>query len=203
MTILDYQVSASSDDAEEKAVDGNVCVINNSSLGYLANLNTTGNWNGFRFLNVTIPNGVTITAAYLSFYLPNSALDEPDVLIYGLDNASPGTFFYAINNISGRARTTASVNWSSTGLGSSAGWYNTSSIVSIIEELMASYSYASGSSMGFVMTSRIGTTTRDLRVSSYDLSGDTTKAAKLHIEYSSASASVVPVVMRQYRQRIT
>ena len=202
MTILDYQVSASSDDAEEKAADG-VCVIDNSSLGYLADLDTTGNWNGFRFLNVTIPNGVTITAAYLSFYLPNSVLDEPDVLIYGIANAIPGTFSYAINNISGRTRTTASVNWSSTGLGSSAGWYNTSSIVSIIEELMASYSYASGSSMSFVMTSRIGTTNRDLRVSSYDLSGDTTKAAKLHIEYSSASASVVPVVMRQYRQRIT
>jgi type IV pilus assembly protein PilY1 len=197
MATIDYQVGASADDAEETAAGA--CALTNDPL---LNVDGTGEWNGWRFTGVTIPNGATIDVAYLTLYAPSSTLDDPDWTIYAHDNATPGAFTTDANNLSGRTRTTAAVDWASADLGA-PGWFNTSSIVSIIQELMGSYSYASGAAMAFLATSRANDGDRDCRIRSWDYSSDSSFAGKLHIEYTPAAAggSAVPAIMNSYRQR--
>ena len=104
-TIGPIAVAASADDASELATTV-VSIVANP----LANCDTTGVWNAWRFLGVTIPAGATITAAYLTVNFTSTTLDEPDVTFYGLDTATPAAFAAVNADISGRARTTASVD---------------------------------------------------------------------------------------------
>ncbi len=177
MASLDYQVGASADDADQSNTGSTL--ITRTPL-----LNTDGadEWNGWRFQGVTIPDGATITSAYLTLYFTSSSSDEPDVTIYGANKgASGGQFSEAQNNITNRTRTTASVNWGSADLGA-PGWFDTSDLSTIVQELIDNYSYASGASMIFVWKSRANDGARDTSVQSYD--GSTTNAGKLHIEYT-------------------
>jgi type IV pilus assembly protein PilY1 len=195
MPSLDYQVVASADDADQ-ASDGTADITRTP----LRETDATGEWNGWRFQNVTIPDGATITSAYLTFYFAASNLDEPDVTIYGANKGQNAyQFTTGSNNISARTRTTASVEWSNANLGA-PGWFDTPDLSTIVQELIDNYSYASGAGMILVMTSRANAGTRDTSVQSYD--GDPDLAAKLHIEYTEdAAASSVPVIMNSYRQR--
>lgn len=194
MPSLDYQVGASADDADQSNTGS-------TSITRTPLLNTDGadEWNGWRFQNVTIPDGATITSAYLTLYFTSSTSDEPDVTIYGANKgASGGPFSEAQNNITNRARTTASVDWGSANLGA-PGWFDTSDLSTIVQELIDSYSYASGAQMVFVWKSRANDSARDTSVQSYD--GDSSLAAKLHIEYTEGGggASAVPAIMHHYK----
>lgn len=178
MATIDARVAAATDDASEQA-SGNVAT---NAVSF--NMDEAGEWIGFR-VNVTIPDGATIDAAYITCQFDSGTLDEPDLTIYGEDTATPAVFAGGTGtfSISGRSRTTASVNWGSTDLGG-PGAFNSPSIVSIIEELMGSYSYASGAYMCILMTSRGLDANRDARIVLYD--GDTATAPLLHIEYTEA-----------------
>ena len=83
---LNFTVAASADDASESG--GTVSIVANP----LANCDTSGVWNAWRFTGVTIPAGATITQAYLTVRMTSSTLDEPDVTIYGLDTTTPAAF---------------------------------------------------------------------------------------------------------------
>ena len=200
MPSVDYQVSASADDADEVLVVSDRVVSITSAP--LRNVDAADEWDGVRFQGVTIPDGATITSAYLTLYFPAPTQDEPDITIYGQDNGNPGQFTTDNANISSRTRTSASVDWGSANLGSSARWVNTSNLSTIVQELVDNYSYASGASMVFVWKSRANDGARDCTVQSYDVSAS--EAAKLHIEYTESGGgggSAVPVIMNSYRQR--
>lgn len=175
MTTLDVRVAASADDANELS-SGNVQVAVSTF-----NVDQVNEWGAARF-SITIPDGATINVAYLTLQFDNAAEDEPDLRFYAEDVASAAIYVAgtATFTISGRVRTTASVDWGSTDLG--VGAHNTASLVSIIQELMGSYSYAAGAYMGLMWTSANGTATRDATVTFYD--GNAATAPLLHIEYT-------------------
>src|SRR3990170_4909250 len=131
-TIGPIAVNASARDASELAT-----TVVSITANPLANCDTSGVWNAWIFQGITIPAGADITSAYIIINFTSTALDEPDVTIYGLDTATPADFAAVNANISGRARTTASVNWLNTNAGSDD--VNTSDLKAIIDELMASY----------------------------------------------------------------
>lgn len=185
MPTIDARVAASADDAGEQS--NGVVAINLTAI----NVDGVDEWLAFR-VNVTIPDGATIDAAYLTLQFDGSTTDEPDLVIYGEDTATPAVYTTASNSISTRTRTTASVDYANTNLGA-PGAFNTPSIVSIINELMGSYSYASGAYMAFMMTSKNNDTNRDASITMYD--GSSTTAPLLHIEYTEASADDPPVVV--------
>lgn len=162
MTTIDARVAASTDDANELS-SGNV-QTNTASF----NTDQTGEWLAFR-VSVTIPDGATIDVAYLTLQFDSGTLDEPDLTIYGEDTATPAAYAAgtATFTISTRTRTTASVDWASADLGA-PGAFNSPSIVAIIQELMASYSYAAGAYMAFMWTSRANDSTRDAQVVCFD-----------------------------------
>lgn len=173
------KVEASADDAFEDT-DGDV-VIDGGSLEILA----PGRWGAVRF-NVTIPDDSVITAAWLRFSLPGSGNDSPIVTIYGEDVANAAVYVAgtATYTISSRDRTTASVLWDHVDLGG-PGWFSSPSIVSIVRELFASYSYAEGAYMGFMLTELISDPARSLNVNQYD--AHPSEAAELYIQYVDAA----------------
>lgn len=186
-TIGPIAVAASADDASETATAMDL------TSNPLANCDTAGVWNGWRFTGITIPVGSTIDQAFMTLQFTSGTLDEPEVTISGLDTATPGTFTTDASNISGRARTTATVAWSNANAGTSD--VNTADFKTIVQELVDSYTYSNGD-MGFVWTTTSGTSTRDTSVRSFDNSA--TLCARLTIVYT---GPVIPVRMNQYRQR--
>lgn len=190
MPTLDYQVSANSDDARQ-ASDGTVGLANESIV------DETTEYFGQRWTGVTIPVGATITTAWIDLWVIDDATDEPNHTVYFEDAASPATFAATANNISNRTPTTATALLSSAnlGIGVSGGWISDvqampfPELKTIIQELVDSYDYSSGAPMVAIIQGS-ATTTRDLR--RLDYSTDTTKAAKLHIEYTEAAAGAKP-----------
>jgi len=183
MATIDLQVSASADDAFENS-GGNMLVTLTQG-----NVDAIDKFFGFRFQGVTIPAGATIDAAYLEVYLYHTNLDEPNHTIYAEDGASPAAFSSSSFDISGRTGTTASVTWSNADIGST-GFVQTPSLVSVIQELVDTYDYGSGAPMVLIIQGSADAN-RDLGVMHYD--GDTTQAAKLHIEYTAGGGSAVTV----------
>jgi hypothetical protein len=177
MPTLDYTVGASSDDAHEF---GGTVTINSATLG---TIDATTEYAGLRWTGVTIPDGATIDVAYIRLSVPNASFDEPLITIRFENTDSPATFSATNNNINTRTMTTASVLWDNADLGASGSeqYFNSPSIVSLIEELMAARSYASGRAMVCRLNGGADST-RDLQFTAYD--GNPSWAAMLHIEYT-------------------
>lgn len=138
MPTFTASVNASSDDAQESSGTMNLTATT-------LNANFTTHISGMRFLNVTIPQGATITAATLDIYLTSTSYDDPDVNIRGEDADNPGTFTSTTNNISNRAMTTATVNWIASTLGT--GTKTSPDISSIVQEIVDRSGWASGNAM--------------------------------------------------------
>ena len=186
MTLLSRQVAASSDDARQ----------NTSTVGITAaSVNCSGSNQtlGFRFLNITIPQGQDITQALVSFYLADTANDSPngvDVRMQDEDDTS--TFAATNNNISNRTLTGSSVVWSGTDLG--VGWHQVD-ITSLFQGIIDRGGWVSGNSV--VVTVKGNGAGQAVTITTWD--GNTSLAAKLDVTYTSESQ--VPRTMHQFRLR--
>lgn len=195
MTTVEYQVGASNDDA-----------LLYSYLSQIIKPYAYETWgedsNSYiyscfmRWSGVTIPAGATITAAYISFYHYDQAGSPATCKIYFAKAANPAAVS-SYSDYTGRAKTTAYVN-----IGTGSGtWWNSDSLVSIIQELVDAYDYSAGAAMlAFVVGANAGSGNNYYRAYGYD--GDAAKAPKLHIEYTEAAGGVVPIMMAHRRRRI-
>lgn len=192
MTIIGpIAVAASGDDASE------VATVVSITANPLANCDTVAVWNAWRFLGITIPAGSVINSAFLTVRMTSGTLDEPDVTFSGLDTATPPVFTTGVSDISSRARTTATVDWSNTNAGT--GDVNTSDLKTIVQELVDSYTYSSGV-MGFAMTTRAGSATRDTSVTSFD--GSSVNCARLTIDYTEPAPSGLGALLSDKRSQL-
>ncbi len=186
MTTVEYQVGASSDDADQTFL-GAAVILTSAPL---ISLDKLDEWHGHRWTGVTIPSGATIDTAYIDLNIINTVQDEPDVTIDFEDSSTPGTFTTGVNDISGRTGTTATVAWDDAnyGIASNNTWLTSiktpPEIKTIIQELVDSYDYSSGLAMVARFEGQDDVGDRDLRPNSYD--GSTSWGAKLHIEYTAA-----------------
>lgn len=187
MPTIDVAITAGSDDASEQS-----STAVSLTASPLLNVDGSGEWNAWKFRGITIPAGATIDVAYLTVRMNSGTLDEPLVLIDADDSASPADFAASNTNISGRTGTTASVQWSNANAGTSD--VNTSSLVSIIQELVDSHApYSSGTIVIRMKIDPSNDGTRDTSIISYE--GSTTACARLHIEYTEAGQTAPAVVL--------
>ena len=175
MVTLDYQVSTPKDDGYW---------ITSSMFSYGSFNLPLGGLSGYpikvfcRWTGITIPAGAKITSAYVSFRFYNYSGTPPECTLYFEDAANPSAISSASDG-DDRVKTTANI--SVTGP-TSGEWWNTGSIVSIIQELVDSYDYSSGAAMQMIING----------VASYNSSQQSAYedgnpaglgAPKLHIEY--------------------
>lgn len=190
MTTLNLQVSASSDDAFENAV-GTV-TTNGTTMVF----NNAGYWIGYRFTNVTIPQGATINMATLSYYVTSTTRDDNEQDVYGNDVDDAATFTTAASNISSRTLTTAKTTVSADSVG--VGFYAVD-VTAIVQEIIDRAGWASGNDLALLMDALTGV---NLAPDTYD--NVAANAAKLDIDYSAGlSATVNQVSETDTAQAIT
>ena len=186
MTTFTGSPAASADDAAEAAGVNTIDGVN-------LNANSAAQLAAVRFTNVTVPPGSTINSAYITLNITSTTYDDPDVTIRGNGEANPAAFTTAANHITNRSKTSASVAWSATGLGSGA--ENTPSLVALVEEIIAIPGWASGNAMAFYF---IGSAGSAIRFYAYD---NGSNYASLTIDYTASSGGQPRRTMHQFRLR--
>lgn len=190
MTTLNLQVGASADDARQSNTD---TVSTNATA---ADSDGVDEHIGLRWTGVTIAGGATIDDAICSIHIPDVGFDEPKHQIRGEDADNAGAFTTGNNDIDGRTRTTASVQWNSADLGIGAASFQEwgcataggagASVASIVQEIVDRAGWAEGNALVMIFEQHTSSdTNRDLGMTTYD--GGTTNAAKLDIDYTAGA----------------
>jgi hypothetical protein len=136
-------------------------------------------YGGFEFvLTAEIPAGATIDVAHITVQANALAADDPNVQIGAEDSAdAPG--FVTNADVTDRTRTTASEQWTATGIGTSP--VNSPSIVSVLQELVDTYGgLANGAGIVIFLDGRSDVIST-FAVVSLEGTGD---PAALHIEFT-------------------
>ena len=177
------QINSSSDDAEETSKG--VVVVNGDDIELVYDTKTTGSqFVGLRFNNLSIPQGAVIKKSYIQFTVDEKTTAGCNLTIKGEKSATSPTFSTTSKNISGRVRTSASVNWVPTGwtaVGLAGAAQQTPDLKSIVQEIVNISNWNSGGSMAFIVT---GTGNGKRTAVSFDT--NKLKAATLFVEYEEA-----------------
>ena len=183
---FERQILSSADDAEEK-FDGSYVTTTSSDIEMMYDT-----WNsqglqtlGFRFDNIVIPASSTITNAYIQFTADGSYSGNLTMTIKGEDVANSSMFTSTSNNISNRTVTTSNVQWNSIPSWSdnqSGAGQQTPDLSAVVSEIMTSNGWQSGNPITFIIT---GTGSDAEFRKSYSFDGNSSKVAKLVIQYTS------------------
>lgn len=180
MATVDYQVGSNANDASWF----DVFWVNEPGYGVTFGRFETYTLKAFvRFANVTLPAGATIVTAYLSFYYMGRDGTPPACKIYAEKAANP-TAINSPGDGDGRTKTTAYINQTHPTSGT---WWNTGELKTVIQELVDSYSYASGAAMQFIVVGPSSGSGTNMGYS-YQRDDNSSYAAKLHIEYDTEAS---------------
>ena len=175
---LDIPISGSNDDVEQKSSDGTMYSTSSDiELGDDPSYNGEQS-EGLLFRNVNIPQGATITSAYITFETDEVSTDPTSITFYGHDTDDAPDFSTSNYDLTNRTVTSASVNWNNI-----PSWNTVSEkhqspeIASIIQEIVDRPGWTEYNKIAIIIT---GTGTRTAEA--YD--GEPANAASLHIEYS-------------------
>jgi hypothetical protein len=189
MPTLDLQVGADSDNAK-RYWDGSSWVweqpaYSGQDTGYYTSA-VCKMGGGMRFTNVTIPQGASITAAYLTLrsrYTTSVTVVNSRIKGEAADNAAT---FSTEADFNGRARTTASVDWDNIPAWTNGVDYNSPGIKTIIQEIVNRSGWASGNALVIFWDDFDDRSTHAndaCRLAKCYAQGAAT-APKLHIEYT-------------------
>jgi hypothetical protein len=177
---LDVSVSAGTDDAEEST--SNAVLVGNADLDLMsadeANLVV-----GTRFRNVTVPQGATITSAYLQLTAEEAPHSNATSLtIRGQAANNPPTFAAVNGDLSGRPTTTASAAWTVDpwlNVGDAGLAQRSSSLTGIVQEIVNRPGWVSGNALVLLIT---GSGTRIAE--SFNKTATPGGDPRLHVEYT-------------------
>lgn len=170
---VSIQVEASADDGRELSNTANNIISTSAPLNDYPT--TTGRWGGARFLSVAIPRSAQIISATI---VANDTTGGRviDVTIFAQAADNPSAFNTTAADLSGRARSTASVEWD---VASTANGEETSpSIVTIIQETVNRPGYAINNAIAIILQMNANNT-----CFSRSFDGNPTKALKLDISF--------------------
>jgi hypothetical protein len=198
---FDRYVNEPSDDAVENLPSGLVSPV--AQVIEMNYLDCVSQLVGIRFSNVPIPKGATILRAYIQFHATGESAGPANFIIRGQAADNALTFTTARHDISERAKTTASVNWSP------ANWHyreltamagNTDQMTpelnTIFQEIINRSGWQQGNAIAITLQgsgsgSRKIYTTEGTQRTCYKTLGP-----KLHIRYSSGSEQVIARVSK-------
>lgn len=164
-----FAVTSDTDDADEVS-GGTVHVTDGSSF-------FTGHV-GFRFQNVSIPAGASITSATLEVYSSSGGTTSFSVDLTAQDADNPATFTTASGSISSRPRTSNQTLWSTGSVTYSVGQSLVSpNFASSIQEVIDRAGWSENNALVVVLTPNSG------NKQIFKRSGSTTYPPKLHVTY--------------------
>ncbi len=179
-TSLNITISSQSDDAEEKN-NGNMKLDS-------SDLDLGDRIVGLRFTDIDVPQGATITAAYIQFSVDTSNGSDNGATQYTIQGEAkdnPLTFTNSNSNISIRPRTTATEYWNPPNWSNSeerGSDQKTNDLSSIVQELVNRSGWNTGQPMAFIFST--GSEKRDADT----IEAGSANAPTLHIEYATTTA---------------
>ncbi|MBW8005581.1 MAG: hypothetical protein FVQ06_07340, partial [candidate division NC10 bacterium] len=155
---IDVRVSTEDDDAEE-CLDGSCTVgsvdLTSSDLEliYDDGSNNSNQEVGMRFQNISIPQGATITNAYVEFTTDATPTNTANLTFYAEDIDDAPTFTTATNNITNRTKTLASVDWDNVPVWDTVGeTHQTPDLSLVIKEIVDRTGWTSGNDLVIIVT---------------------------------------------------
>ncbi len=184
-TTTTFQITSGGDDVNE---DGTIYTNNGTSVFLGTGGTVGGGWTGFRFNNVSIPPGATITSAHLEVVSPSTAWNQLNFDIYGeaTGNSAP---LSSTSKPSGRALTTSKVSHSSNVNWPAGSTISLNEMSSVIQEVINNPSWQLGNSLSVILKGTGGTWSRKF-VTSFE--GSATNAPKLVVTYTGGGSSPTP-----------
>lgn len=157
---------------------------------------------GLRFKDVGIPQGATITSATIEFTASRDTPVTDAATTYRVTGelaADPAAFTTAASNITGRADTTAFVDWTGATL---PAWitdnvHSTPELKTVVQEMVNQAGWCGNNHMAFFVTHVTGADTRQ----AYSADGDPTKAPILHVSYDASSLPAGGGCINEFVQR--
>jgi hypothetical protein len=146
-TTITIQVAAGNEDANE-ASNKNMTVTEDYLDLNKAHL-------GVRFSNVTIDQGATIAAAYLSFTADEDEDNNCEVRIYGEDADNASTYSSTYKNIYNRKKTSKKVTWKPGDFDEDK-TYKTPDLKAVVQEIVDRSNWNSGNAMAFIVKKKSG-----------------------------------------------
>jgi hypothetical protein len=175
---LNLRVAASADDAEERPTTGAVARYDKDLE--MSRDGTVPQVVGLRFRNVQIPQGATITRAYIQFTVDQKVSTSAATLsITGENSDNAAAFTAAAGSLSARPKTTA-VSWTPAAwptAGAAGVDQQSAELNSVLQQIVSRPGWASGRALALFVT---GTGVRTAE--SFD--GAATKAPVLHVEWT-------------------
>lgn len=183
-TTLEQVIQHGDDDAEQKTSDNKV-YLDSSDLEMMHD-GSTEQIVGVRMRSLSIPQGTTITNAYLEFEVDEEKSGDLTISIYGHDTDSAKTFESKKWNITDRSLTSAKVDWFITTSPSVNSTMQTPDISSIVQEIVDRTGWVSQNDMAFIfkLKTRSGGATRTFE----SHNGENSKT-RLYIEYSDGGSA--------------
>lgn len=194
-----FFVNSATDDMEERTNTG-VADIGSSDLEFgdeSPNNAATNQIIGMRFTDINIPQGATISAAYIQFTYDQSKSADPCVQVIKAESSlNPNTYSAANFELANRAKIADSVVWTvASWAGGSTGTrgpaQKSPDIKQLVQALVNQTGWTTGNSMAFYMT---GTGTR--AAESYEGAaghGNLNYAPELIVEYLGVPNPVAPI----------
>ncbi len=174
---IDVRVIQSTDDAEQRS-DGSM-YLNSSDLE-LTTDGTRLQTVGVRFVNIQIPPGATILNAYLQFEVDQTDSSATALIIHGEDVADAAGFSSAINNITSRGLTSASVAWnpvSWTVVNAQTVDQRTPNLSTVVQEIVSRSDWQTGNDLAIIISG-----SGERTAESFD--GEAAAAPLLHVNYT-------------------
>ncbi len=175
---IEVRVSSGNDDAEEEVSDGDMD-LSSSDLELISE-GSNAQRVGIRFAATNIPQGVTITRAYVQFQVDETDNGTTALTIHGQNADHAASFTSSAFNISSRALTTASVAWAPpawNSVGAAGLDQRTPDLTAVIQEIVSRPGWQSGNALALVITG-----TGERTAESYN--GDASAAPLLHVEWT-------------------
>ena len=190
---VDQQVTTGADDAEESGAGaGNAVDLVSADLD-LGQLTV-----GMRFTGIDIPQGATITGAYVQFTVGQAQPDTTTLKIYGQAADSADVLVGTAKNLSLRPKTSAFVAWAPPAwnqVGLAGPDQRTPNLASVIQEIV--------NRPGWLRKSIALVITGSGHRTAWSYQGAPAGAARLHIDVSCAAVNRAPTVNAGPDQVIT
>jgi hypothetical protein len=186
--IVDYASSSGSPTTFNKKISNNNYDVEEKDDGEMSFSSNDLDLNdyevGLIYDNVTVPQGATITAAYVRFRADdNSGNDSASVKIYAEDANDASSFSYSDDDLTDRTKTSAYSTWSIPRFYDNT-YYNSADIKSVIQEVVDRNGWSSGNDMNIIISPSSGN-----KREAKSRNNSSSSAPELYITYTTGSAN--------------
>ncbi len=150
---INTRVSQKYDDAEQRLSDGHM-YLTSSDLEMVDDPSVAKALQvvGMRFNGLNIPQGATITEAYIEFQVDEASNETTSLVFHGQATDNAAMFSSQNNNISSRPKTTSAMNWNNIAAWNTVGArVQSPDLSAVVQEIVDRPGWSAGNSLAIVV----------------------------------------------------